>query len=79
MSTELKSTTQDVTLTRFWAGLEQKVQVTAPRPSNLGPVTSADKFFSSMSLTRDEARTLALDLFRFAESQEAVRFEAEEM
>ena len=71
MSTQLQSTTQDVTLTRFWAGLEQKVQVTAPRPNNLGPVTTADKFFSSMSLTRDEARTLALDLFRFAESQEA--------
>ena len=79
MSTELQSTTQDVTLARFWAGLEQKVQVTAPRPSNLGPVTTADKFFSSLSLTRDEARTLALDLFRFAESQEAVRFEAEEV
>ena len=70
MSTQLKSTTHDVTLTRFWAGLEQKIQVTAPRPSNLGPVTTADKFFSSLSLTRDEARTLALDLFRFAESQE---------
>jgi len=70
MSTQLKSTTHDVTLTRFWAGLEQKIQVTAPRPSNLGPVTTADKFFSSLSLTRDEARTLALDLFRFAEAQE---------
>ena len=70
MSTQLQSTTQDVTLTRFWAGLEKKVQVTAPRPSNLGPVTTADKFFSSMSLTRDEARTLALDLLRFSESQE---------
>jgi hypothetical protein len=34
-------------------------------------MTSADKFFSSLSLTRDEARTLALDLFRFAEAQEA--------
>ena len=71
MSTELKSSTQDVSLTRFWAGLEQKVQVTTPRASNLGPLTSADKFFQSIQLTRDEARTLALDLFRFAEQQEA--------
>ena len=70
MSTDLKSSTQDVSLTRFWAGLEQKVQVTTPRASNLGPLTTADKFFQSIQLTRDEARTLALDLFRFAEDQE---------
>jgi hypothetical protein len=70
MSTDLKSSTQDVSLTRFWAGLEQKVQVTTPRASNLGPLTTADKFFQSVQLTRDEARTLALDLFRFAEAQE---------
>jgi hypothetical protein len=71
MSTDLKSSTQDVSLTRFWAGLEQKVQVTTPRSSNLGPLTTADKFFQSIQLTRDEARSLALDLFRFAEHQEA--------
>ena len=70
MSTDLKSSTQDVSLTRFWGGLEQKVQVTTPRASNLGPLTTADKFFQSIQLTRDEARTLALDLFRFAEAQE---------
>ena len=69
MSTDLKSSTQDVSLTRFWAGLEQKAQVTTPRASNLGPLTTADKFFQSIQLTRDEARTLALDLFRFAEDQ----------
>ena len=69
MSTDLKTSTQDVSLKRFWAGLEQKVQVTTPRASNLGPLTTADKFFQSIQLTRDEARTLALDLFRFAEDQ----------
>lgn len=71
MSTDLKSSTQDVSLTRFWAGLEQKVQVTTPRANNLGPLSTADKFFQSIQLTRDEARSLALDLFRFAEGQEA--------
>lgn len=70
MSTDLRSSTQDVSLTRFWAGLEQKVQVTTPRASNLGPLTTVDEFFQSIQLTRDEARSLALDLFRFAEGQE---------
>ena len=70
MSTDLRSSTPDVSLTRFWAGLEQKVQVTTPRAANLGPLTGADKFFQSIQLTRDEARSLALDLFRFAEHQE---------
>jgi hypothetical protein len=70
MSTELKSRTPDVSLTRFWGGLEQKVQVTAPRPSNLGPLTTADKFFQSLQLTREEARSLALDLLMFAEGVE---------
>jgi hypothetical protein len=70
MSTELRSRTDDVTMTRFWAGLEQKVQVTAPRPQNLGPLTTADKFFQSLQLTREEARTLALDLLMFAEGVE---------
>ena len=69
MSTDLKSSTQDVSLTRFWAGLEQKVQVTTPRAANLGPLTTADKFFQSIQLSKDEARSLALDLFRFAEDQ----------
>ena len=70
MSTDLRSSTQDVSLTRFWAGLEQKVQVTTPRASNSGPVGPLDKMFQSVQLTRDEARSLALDLFRFAEGQE---------
>ena len=50
MSTDLKSSTQDVSLTRFWAGLEQKVQVTTPRASNLGPLTTADKFIGGIVL-----------------------------
>jgi hypothetical protein len=68
MSTELKSNTKDVSLTRFWGG-ELKVQVTTPRAANLGPLTTADKFFQSIQLSKDEARSLALDLFRFAEDQ----------
>ena len=70
MSTDLRSSTQDVSLTRLWAGLEQKVQITTPRAANLGDVGPFDKMFQSIQLTRDEARSLALDLFRFAEGQE---------
>jgi len=58
-------------MTRFWAGLEQKVQVTQPRGNtNLGKLQQTDEFFTSLQLTRDEARALALDLFKFAEGQE---------
>lgn len=71
MATDLKTTCEDFTMTRFWAGLEQKVQVTQPRKNtNLGRVGTEDQFFTSLQLTRDEARALALDLFKFAESQE---------
>ena len=71
MATELRTTADELTMTRFWAGLEQKVQVTQPRKNtNLGDVSIEDKFFTSLQLTRDEARELALDLFKFAEGQE---------
>jgi hypothetical protein len=62
-------------MTRFWAGLEQKVQVTQPRGNtNLGKLQQTDEFFTSLQLTRDEARALALDLFKFAEGQETEQF-----
>ena len=38
--------------------------------TNLGDLSASDKIFTSLQLTRDEARSLALDLFRFAEGQE---------
>ena len=69
MSTDLRSTTQDVSLTRFWGGQMRGscVQVTQPRSKSLGPVTTADKFFTSVQLTRGQARRLAADLLEFAE------------
>lgn len=71
MATELRTTADELTMTRFWAGLEQKVQVTQPRKNtNLGKPTIEDRFFTSLQLTREEARQLALDLFKFAEGQE---------
>jgi len=66
MATELKSTTEDVSLTRFWGG-EQRgtcVQVTTTYTAN------PEDFFKHISLTRDEARTLAADLLDFAQGRE---------
>ncbi len=76
MSTDLRSTTQDVSLTRFWGGQTRGscVQVTQPRSKSLGPVTTADKFFTSVQLTRGQARRLAADLLAFAEQREVEEF-----
>tara|TARA_B100002019_G_scaffold213166_1_gene185879 strand:- start:1206 stop:1433 length:228 start_codon:yes stop_codon:yes gene_type:complete len=71
MSTDLRTTNEEFSMTRFWAGLEQKVQVTMRRDrTNLGDLSASDKIFTSLQLTRDEARELALDLFKFAQGQE---------
>jgi hypothetical protein len=70
MATNLKSHTDDVSLTRFFAGKDKGtcVQVT----TTARYVNSADPrdFFKHISLTRDEAKTLAFDLMAFATHQE---------
>ena len=76
MATDLRTTNDEFTMTRFWEGLEQKVQVTQRRDkTNLGDLQPSDRIFTSLQLTRDEARELALDLFKFAEGQETEEFE----
>ena len=72
MSTELKSHTQGVSLTRFFGGQQRGtcVQMTMKRndpTENRGP---ADKFFDSMQLTRAQAAALAADLMDFAQGRE---------
>jgi len=66
MATDLKSNTQDVMLTRFWGGEDRGtcVQVTTTYTAN-----PAD-FFKHISVTREEARTLAEDLMAFATHNE---------
>jgi len=65
MATELKSTTEDVSLTRFWGGADRGtcVQVTTT-------YTARDDFFKHIRLTREEAATVAADLMKFAQGQE---------
>ena len=74
MSTDLKSRTKDVSLTRFFGGADRLtcVLVTMPRSVKLDPT---DRLFTSLQLTRDQALTLARDLLDFAheDEQEQVR------
>jgi hypothetical protein len=70
MATELKSGTADVSLTRFYGGSSRGtcVQVTTTYTAN------PEDFFKHISLTRDEARTLAADLAAFAAGVEEEYF-----
>lgn len=73
MATELKSTTPDVSLTRFYGG-EQRgtcVQVTTTYTTN------PSDFFKHVSFTRQEARSLAQDLLAFANGDEEPDYEGE--
>jgi hypothetical protein len=68
MSTDLKSNTRDVSLTRFWGGQRGTcVQVTQRTDRTK---TEVDQFFDNVQLTREQAAQLALDLLDFAASRE---------
>ena len=69
MATELKSNTPDVSLTRFFGGQERGVcvQVTTT-------YTTQEDFFKHINLTREEARTVAQDLLKFAEGNEEEQY-----
>tara|TARA_B100000003_G_scaffold176161_1_gene165255 strand:- start:274 stop:507 length:234 start_codon:yes stop_codon:yes gene_type:complete len=75
MATDLRSKTQNVTLTRFWGGKNKGscVQVTQPRKdTNMIEVNVTDKFFTAIQLTREQAADLATDLMAFAMKKEEV-------
>ena len=70
MSTKLISTTDKVSMTRFWGGTNgTSVQLTVKRNPNKERFT-ADKFFDSIAVNREQARTLAADLLAFADFNE---------
>lgn len=64
MATNLKTTTDAVTLTRFYGGERDKVCVQV----------NSRNVFEQVRLTRDQARALALDLLDFAEGRETEDF-----
>jgi hypothetical protein len=70
MATDLRSRTQDVSLTRFWGGQHRGVcvQVTTTARSD-------GKWFDSVQLTREQAADLAHDLMAFADGLESADFE----
>ena len=70
MSTKLKSTTDKVSMTRFWGGVKgTSVQLTVKRNPNKERLT-ADMFFDSIAVNREQARTLAGDLLACANANE---------
>ena len=76
MSTQLRNVPGmvaqfELTQTRFWGGKDrmQCVQVTQRKPQHTQP-GPADQFFSSLQLTKAQARALAVELMLFAEDRE---------
>jgi hypothetical protein len=81
MSTELRNVPgcqaqNELTQTRFWGGKNRMtcIQVTQRKPKGEGP--GASEFFNHLSLTRFQARQLAVELMLFAEGQEVDEFES---
>jgi hypothetical protein len=74
MSTQLRNVTPQMAQTRFWGGADRLtcVQVTQRKPRGFEKPTTADGFFNSLQLTRDQARKLATELMLFAEGREVV-------
>jgi hypothetical protein len=81
MSTELRNVPDcvaqnELTQTRFWGGKDRMtcIQVTQRKPKGEGK--GASDFFNHLSLTRHQARMLAVELMLFAEGQEVDEFES---
>ena len=75
MSTELRNVPDcvaqnELTQTRFWGGKDRMtcIQVTQRKPK--GEADAASKFFNHLSLTKHQARQLAVELMLFAEGRE---------
>jgi|13_taG_2_1085334.scaffolds.fasta_scaffold96730_1 hypothetical protein len=67
MSTRLTSNTEELTLTRFAGSEETMLLLSRARTREENP---SDRFFDTLRLTREEARSLAEDLMDFANNEE---------
>jgi hypothetical protein len=72
MATDLKSTAQGVSLTRFFGGEDRGVCVQVTTNRRTDPTEMS--FFDSVQLTREQAAQLAKDLTAFAEGKEVEDF-----
>ena len=77
MSTELRTVPDcnfqnELTQTRFWGGKDRMIciQVTQRKARGFEKPTTADGFFNSLQLTREQAGALAAELVLFATSRE---------
>lgn len=83
MSTELRNVPDcnaqyELTQTRFWGGKDRMtcLQVTQVKPkSERTAGAGAADFFNHLSLTKHQARMLAVELMLFAEGREVEEFE----
>lgn len=84
MSTELRNVPDcnaqyELTQTRFWGGKDRMtcLQVTQVKPkSERTAGAGAADFFNHISLTKHQARMLAVELMLFAEGREVEEFES---
>ena len=77
MSTQLRNVPNckaqnELTQTRFWGGKDrmQCIQVTQVKPKSERTTSGSADFFNHLSLTKEQARNLAVELMLFAEGQE---------
>ena len=86
MSTELRNVPDcvaqnELTQTRFWGGENrmQCIQVTQRKPKHERTTgAGVADFFNYLSLTKEQARNLAVELMLFAEGREVEKDEQEE-
>lgn len=80
MSTELRNVpTTDITQTRFFGGKDRGtcIQITQRKEQAITEYT--DRMFNKVQLTRDEARLLAQELLMFANDQEVVKTDDDDL
>ena len=70
MATDLRSTTEDVMLTRYWGGQTQGTCVQVTTTYTADP----KDFFKQINLTREQALTLGQDLVAFGKGKEVEDF-----
>jgi formylmethanofuran dehydrogenase subunit B len=75
MSTQLRNVPNceaqnELTQTRFWGGENRMTCVQVTQRKSKASVDATDKWFTSLQLTKHQARELAVELMLFAEGRE---------